>query len=200
MRYVTPGTRLCFASEYEAGPGTYERDEYIYSSVVGIVQEFLPTVSSNTVEEKKQSKIITVSREKHQSSIPDVDSIITGKVIRMTTREAVVSIMVVGNIPCKDDYQGIIRSQDVRATEKDKVKIIESYRLGDIVKAEVISLGDARSYYLSTAKNEYGVIYAQSVAGAMMVPISWQKMQCTKTKAVELRKCAKPKDLFSKNQ
>lgn len=51
MRYVTPGTRLCFASEYEAGPGTYVRDEYIYSSVVGVVQEFVPTVSTKTVEE-----------------------------------------------------------------------------------------------------------------------------------------------------
>lgn len=36
-----------------------------------------------------------------------------------------------------------------------------------------ISLGDKRSYYLSTAKNEYGVIFAKSVAGATMIPIRW---------------------------
>lgn len=34
----------------------------------------------------------------------------------------------------------------------------------------------------------------------MMIPISWEKMQCTKTQATEPRKCAKPEDLFSKNQ
>ncbi len=33
------------------------------------------------------------------------------------------------------------------------------------MRAEVISLGDARSYYLSTAKNELGVVYATSIAG-----------------------------------
>lgn len=72
------------------------------------------------------------------------------------------------------------------------MKIYNSFRPGDIIKAEVISLGDARSYILSTAKNELGVIFATSVAGATMVPISWQEMQCPKTKAIELRKCAKP--------
>jgi exosome complex component CSL4 len=57
------------------------------------------------------------------------------------------------------------RTQDVRAAEKDKVKIYNSFRPGDIIKAEVISLGDSRSYFLSTAKNELGVIFATSVAG-----------------------------------
>ena len=86
----------------------------------------------------------------------------------------------------------LFSTQDVRAAEKDKVKIYNSFRPGDIVKAEVISLGDARSYVLSTAKNELGVIFATSVAGATMIPISWQEMQCPKTKSIELRKCAKP--------
>ncbi|CAG8668206.1 10713_t:CDS:2, partial [Dentiscutata erythropus] len=176
---------LCFSEGATAGPGVYERGEYLYASVVGVVQELAPTTEG-------EPRIVTVTREKVHSAVPDVGSIITGKVIRMTTKEAVVSIMVVGTMPCKDDFQGIIRSQDVRATEKDKVKIYNCFRLGDIIRAEVISLGDARSYYLSTAKNELGVIYAQSVAGAVMIPISWQEMQCTKTKAIEHRKCAKP--------
>ena len=59
------------------------------------------------------------------------------------------------------------------------------------VAAEQISLGDARSYYLSTAKNEHGVVYAQSVAGVPMTPISWNQMLCPKTRAVEYRKVAK---------
>ncbi|KAL0927673.1 hypothetical protein M5K25_001871 [Dendrobium thyrsiflorum] len=54
--------------------------------------------------------------------------------------------------------------QDVRATEIDKVDMYQSFRPGDIVKAEVLSLGDARAYYLSTAKNELGVVSAQSIA------------------------------------
>jgi exosome complex RNA-binding protein Csl4 len=37
------------------------------------------------------------------------------------------------------EWQGLIRVQDVRATEKDKVKIFESFRPGDIVRAMVVS-------------------------------------------------------------
>ena len=33
----------------------------------------------------------------------------------------------------------VCRVQDVRATEKDKVKIFESFRPGDIVRAQVVS-------------------------------------------------------------
>jgi len=181
---VTPGQRLGFAQDYVAGPGTYARGNLLYASVVGIKQ-----VSIQTAGELPK---LTVSREKQQSAIPEVHSVITGKVIRITPKEAVISIMVVGSSPCKEDFQGIIRQQDVRATERDKVRISDSFRPGDIIRAEVISLGDARSYYLSTAKNEYGVIYAQSVEGAAMIPKSWIEMQCTKTKTIELRKCAKP--------
>lgn len=32
------------------------------------------------------------------------------------------------------------RQQDVRATEKDKVKIFSSFRPGDIVRAQVVSV------------------------------------------------------------
>lgn len=59
------------------------------------------------------------------------------------------------------------------------------------MRAEVISLGDKNSYYLSTAKNEYGVIFATSMAGAVMVPVSWESMMCPKTKMTEQRKVAK---------
>lgn len=44
----------------------------------------------------------------------------------------------------------------------------DCFHPGDIVRAEVLSLGDARSYYLSTAKNELGVVYAKSPAGACL--------------------------------
>ena len=57
------------------------------------------------------------------------------------------------------------RVQDIRATEKDKVQVYRSFRPGDIVRAQVISLGDARSYYLATTKNDLGVIFARSEAG-----------------------------------
>ncbi|ORZ03502.1 hypothetical protein BCR43DRAFT_483479 [Syncephalastrum racemosum] len=182
---VTPGQRLGYSEEYASGTGTYERNGILYASVVGM-RRIVPSVKDD------QLPTLIVEREKEQSAVPGVHSVVTGKVIRVTPSQAVVAIMVVGDSLCKEDFLGVIRTQDVRATEKDQVKIYNSFRPGDIVRAEVISLGDARSYYLSTAKNELGVIFATSVAGATMIPISWQSMQCPKTKTIEYRKCAKP--------
>lgn len=76
--------------------------------------------------------------------------------------------------------------------EKDKVHMYKCFRPGDIVRAEIISLGDAKSYHLSTAKNELGVIHALSISNAPLVPVSWEEMQCSKTGVREFRKCAKP--------
>ena len=58
-----------------------------------------------------------------------------------------------------------------------------------------LSLGDARSYYLSTAANELGVIWAKSEVGNVMVPVSYQDMEDSKTGKVERRKVAKPEDV-----
>jgi exosome complex component CSL4 len=104
------------------------------------------------------------------------------------------SISVVDGVPLPagEEFTGVIRTQDVRATEKDKVKISDCFRGGDVVKGLVISLGDARSYYITTARNDLGVIFASSETGATMEPVSWQEMRCPKTGKIEKRKCAKP--------
>lgn len=90
-------------------------------------------------------------------------------------------------------FRGVIRSQDVRSTDRDKVRIIDCFRPGDIVRAEVLSLGDGSNYYLTTAKNEYGVVFAKSEGGAgeLMTAIDWETMVCERTGVVEKRKCAK---------
>lgn len=90
----------------------------------------------------------------------------------------------------------------MRATEKDKVVLGEVFRVGDIVRAVVISLGDQRDYYLSTAGNEYGVLLAWSAndtglpggegGGRLMEPVSWQEMRDPVSGKKEIRKVAKP--------
>jgi len=128
---------------------------------------------------------------------PGPNSVVIGTVIRLSPAQAVLSITVVDGIPLPhgEDFTGVIRVQDVRATEKDKVKIAECFRGGDVVRGVVISLGDARSYYVTTARNELGVIFATSESDAPLEPISWQEMRCTKTGRLEKRKCAKPQGL-----
>lgn len=91
-----------------------------------------------------------------------------------------------------EGFGGIIRSIDVRATERDKVKMELCFKPGDIVRAQVISLGDGANYYLSTAKNELGVLFARSKIGELMYATDWQTMACPVTGLTEERKCASP--------
>ena len=55
-----------------------------------------------------------------------------------------------------------------------------------------ISLGDQQNFYLSTARNELGVIMANSEAGEAMYPISWKEFRDPVTGVGEGRKVAKP--------
>lgn len=93
-----------------------------------------------------------------------------------------------------ETFKGIVRSQDIKSTNRDKTKVIESFRPGDIVRAVVISLGDGSNYYLSTARNDLGVIFAKSDGGAgdLMYAIDWETMISSKTGEMEKRKCANP--------
>lgn len=92
-----------------------------------------------------------------------------------------------------ETFKGIIRSQDVRSTDRDKVKIVDCFKPGDVVKAVVLSLGDGSNYYLTTARNDLGVFFAKSEGGAgdLMVALDWETMVCEKTGVIEKRKCAK---------
>ncbi|KAM9990628.1 hypothetical protein ACTFIY_006659 [Dictyostelium cf. discoideum] len=197
---ITPGQRLCKESDFISSEGTYVHKGYIYSSVLGfkhIIKRNIDTANENNVNSNSSNEIennkdyIVVLKEKEPSVVPEIGSIVTVQVLRINPKLASVAILCIGTKALKETFNGIIRIQDVRATEIDKVEIYKSFRPGDIVLAQIISLGDARSYYLSTAKNELGVVFAQSVAGSTMIPISWNTMQCPKTKTKEFRKVAK---------
>jgi exosome complex component CSL4 len=71
--------------------------------------------------------------------LPEVDAAVLAKVTRLGTRQATVEILVVGDNVCREGFQGLVRREDVRATEKDRVKIPESFRVGDVVRGVVVS-------------------------------------------------------------
>ncbi|EJD03844.1 uncharacterized protein FOMMEDRAFT_106067 [Fomitiporia mediterranea MF3/22] len=163
------------------GDGLYLRDGIIRAGVMGTPQLI-------------GSSILIQKRRPHP---PAPNSVVLGTITRLSPLQAIISITVVDGMPLSlgEEFTGVIRSQDVRATEKDKVKLADCFRGGDVVKGIVISLGDARSYYITTARNDLGVIFATSEAGATMEPLSWQEMRCPKTNKIEKRKCAKPEGL-----
>jgi exosome complex component CSL4 len=89
-------------------------------------------------------------------------------------------------------FQALIRKEDVRAVEKDRVVLEDMFRVGDVVRGSVISLGDQSFYYITTARNDLGVVMARSEAGNMMFPVSWKEMRDPLTGLGETRKVARP--------
>eukprot|EP00040_Diaphanoeca_grandis_P011106 m.56842 g.56842 ORF g.56842 m.56842 type:complete len:210 (-) comp22302_c0_seq1:29-658(-) len=184
--FVCPGQRLADAAQVKAGSGTYERNGKVYASIVG-KRELLSYAN--------ESKLVLEVVSKHRQRVLQVGSLVACKITSITPRYAKVDIQILitangTKIPLKDPFRGMIRTQDIRETEKDKVVLYKCFRPGDIVTAKVISLGDAKSYYLSTAEDTLGVVYAESEGGQPLVPVSWTEMQCVETGVKEPRKVA----------
>ncbi|KAG1359704.1 exosome complex component CSL4 [Cocos nucifera] len=185
---VTPGEVVGDSSQLIAGRGVYlaPNGRALRASLTGLRKILPPPPGSSD-----QRSTVEVVGHKAHGAVPQPGSVVIARVTKVMTRMASADIMCVDTKAISEKFTGIIRQQDVRATEIDKVDMYLSFRPGDTVRALVLSLGDARAYYLSTAKNELGVVSAQSIAGATMVPISWTEMQCPLTGQVEQRKVAK---------
>ncbi|TVY38713.1 Exosome complex component [Lachnellula occidentalis] len=208
---AVPGQLLGGVSEYLPGPGTHILNTSLYASILGPITTTTPSKPAGP--QKRPTKITsaapaplpTISIERNITSakdkdgenkgkeiLPEVNSTVLCRVTRITPKQASVAILVVGETVLDGEWQGLIRAQDVRATEKDKVRVFDSFRPGDIVRAVVISLGDQSNYYLSTASNNLGVIMATSESGNAMYPVSWKEYKDPETGASESRKVAKP--------
>ncbi len=211
---VVPGQRVGHAEDNAAGEGTYVRGSHIYASVLGRRRLLSPAEAQRWREglnageealpplngEDAGKSVVIVEKAGGRGGfggggggwVPRAGDVVTGVVVRVTPRVAAVNIACVGRRALPETFSGIVRSQDVRATATEQVELYKAFRPGDVVRAEVLSLGDARSYFLSTGRNDLGVVSAtHSVSGAAMVPLSWNMMMCPKTNMTEPRKVAK---------
>ncbi len=201
---AVPGQVLRSASSHLAGPGTHVYENNILASIVG-------SVTTTPAPIRSGKPTISVPRHDTQNpthstatdALPSVGSIVLCRVTRVQQRQLSSSILLTDPSPSaivqytsdtSDElqFQAVLRREDVRAYEKDKVIMNELYRTGDIIRATVISLGDERNYYISTAGNELGVVIAKSEVGNAMVPASWKEMRDVVTGKGESRKVAKP--------
>jgi len=82
----------------------------------------------------------TLSIRRIRPHPPTPNSIVLGPVTRLSPMQATVSITVVDGIPLPpgEEFTGVIRVQDVRATDKDRVKISDCFRGGDVIKGLVV--------------------------------------------------------------
>ena len=110
---------------------------------------------------------------------------------KITFSQAQAHILSVEGRTLRSAFLGIIRLPDIRKHEVEKIVIEECFQPGDIVQAKVISLGDSKWFYLSTAEPELGVILAWNL-GKRLVPFSWEEMIDPDTQVRFPRKVAKP--------
>ena len=130
------------------------------------------------------------------------------RVVRLATQMVTVEILATEHGVLRyDKPAGVIRREDVKpvsaaATTSQQsadpqsatnAALTQFFRPGDWVVAKVLSLGDTRRYFLTTAEPGLGVIHAvSSTSGQPMMPISWKEMECPDTGRREARKCARP--------
>ncbi|KAG5684929.1 hypothetical protein PVAND_014137 [Polypedilum vanderplanki] len=186
-----PGQRICVANENTiSSTGTYERLGYIYSSLAGIVE----------TKDEDKNKIISVRASGQKTVLPMVGDVVTARVEIVNQRFAKCQIICINDILLNRPLRGILRKEDVRATDIDRVEMYKNFRPNDIILAKIIPQIELHTYSLSTAENELGVVIAnpRSIITSSgkyftnpMVPISWAKMKCPLTGVEEPRKVAK---------
>ena len=185
---VCPGDRLRHISEVLAGPGTYvrESDGAVCAALAGVAHLVQPAAES-----QQRLPTAEVHRGRAAAALPEPGSVVLARVLSVSSRWATVEVVCVNGAAVDQAFSGIIRQQDVRATEVDKVVLQECFRPGDVVRCTVVSLGDQRSYYLSTASPELGVVYARSSStGQPLVAVDWATMK-DPTGSSETRKVAR---------
>lgn len=125
--------------------------------------------------------------------VPAEGDIVLGRVLGVGDRQAEVEVLVLGTPgrALRSSVRGSVRKEDVRRTDVDRVVMLQAMRPGDVVRARVLSLGDRRSLFLSTAEAELGVIWAKSRAGCVMVPAAHDSMRCPVSGEDEPRKVAR---------
>ena len=144
---AVPGKILGPTTKLASGPGTHIHQGNVVSSLLGAVTVTPPAKAPGPAKRLNRitsapEELATVSVARYgrkREILPDVNNVVLARVVRLMPKQAIVVIQQVGETVLQTEWQGVIRVQDVRATEKDKVKIHESFKPGDIVRAQVVS-------------------------------------------------------------
>ena len=199
MSRVIPGDVLGSLASALPGRGTYIDGELIRASLLG---ERAEDPSSGEVH------VLSALASDRRDPAIEVGDVVLARVIRVMTGQVSLELLAVNDRPLSSRLLGCIKREDVRLHEEERLVMQDFFRLGDVVRAGVLSLGDARQYFLTTAEEHFGVRFALSCEGNLMSPVSWKvslrlesgqvsyvsdkEMEDTVTGLRERRKVARP--------
>lgn len=194
-KFVLPGDVMGTVGDVASGPGAYASEGTVRASVCGLARRrpVAAAVSGSDEEHAGAKEAVEVVSTKSRSMevVPSLGASVVARVSRIAPRQAMLEILSVNGHVARIPFLGVIRKVDTREFEVDKVAMQDCFLPGDVVRAEVLSLGDSKAYFLTTAREDLGVVHAVSSAGEPMVPRSWEEMQCPVTKQREKRKVAR---------
>lgn len=174
-QFVVPGERLGVIEEFMAGSGTYVEESVVYSKIVGRV--LLDVLNKEAL----------VHPLAHRVSVPQTGSTVTGQVSSVQSKRAMLRIMKIGKRVLTGFFTGLLHISAVSPSYVETM--FEACKAGDIMRAEVIS-DKNRTYQLSTADKNLGVIYAFCSRCGYLLALKGQKMWCPECGKIEERKVA----------
>jgi exosome complex component CSL4 len=175
-RFVIPGEKLGVIEEFTPGSGTYVHDGTIYSKVTGrTLVDIL-------------NKRVSVYPVVHAVPVPRVGNLVAGQVYNVQSKIAVIRVWKIGKKFLSGFFSGILHISDAARGFVEHMH--DACKTGDIVRAKVISEKN-RTYHLSTAERNLGVIYAScSNCGYTLKLERGGRLRCPRCGKAEKRKVA----------
>ncbi|UCE15881.1 MAG: exosome complex RNA-binding protein Csl4 [Candidatus Bathyarchaeota archaeon] len=174
-KIVAPGDQLGVIEEFTPGPGTYAEQGTIYSEIIG-----------RTLMDMLNKKV-SVYPLVRALGVPQVGSIVVGRVSGVQSRSATLRIVKVDKRLLSGFFTGILHISDVSPGFIEVM--FDVCKAGDIMRAKVVS-DKNRVFHLSTADKNLGIIYAFCSRCGHVLPLGRQKMRCTNCGRIEKRKVA----------
>jgi exosome complex component CSL4 len=183
MASCLPGDVLGRVSEgLTPGPGTHARDGLIRASLCG-----RPLTRGGEVSVAQASRSLASA----SSLVPEVGQLVLARVLRIAPLLAHCELLLCEGRPTAP-YSGVVRREHIcEGAAVDALRMEDCFLPGDIVHAVVASLGDARSFFLSTQPAHCGVVAAKAEgSGLPLRALSAAEMEDPTSGARERRKVA----------
>jgi len=181
-QFAAPGDRLGVIEEFMPGSGTYVEEGTIHSKTVGY-----------TLLDMENRKV-SVYPLSQAVNVPKVGSIVIGQVSDTQSKTAMLRIFQIGNKMLSGVFSGVLYISDASASYVDSM--FDVCKTGDVVRAKVVSKAN-RTFHLSTAESDFGVIYAFCSRCGHMLSLKAHKIQCPQCGRIEKRKVSSYYDMES---
>ena len=172
-QFAAPGDRLGVIEEFMPGSGTYVEEGTIHSKTVGYTLLDMLNIK------------VSVYPLSQAVNVPKVGSIVVGQVLDTQSKTAMIRIFQIGKKMLSGVFSGILYISDASGSYVDSM--FDVCKTGDIVKAKVVSKAN-RTFHLSTAESDFGVLYAFCSQCGYMLSLRGRKMQCSRCGKIENRK------------